>query len=357
MTDYPDIRATLLALAGTQNRIVIDKAFVQFTGSLEAAILLSQLLYWTPRAGRPDGFIAKSSKEWASELFLSEYAIRKAREHLENMGILETKVMRWNGSPTLHYRIKMDELINRWNRWISQLDFAKSQNPNCENAESITDITSEITSNTTSSDAKNASEEDNYDSISRHENKPPESDRYEYIECDEDGMPLDDSHPRRKVKGSPPRSDDEKRFLEAVGALYWYPGTAIKGRAIVASYHRGLEMERQFGQARVYQMCLDEIMACPETHLSSPPSVIPSTWWTDRLENAKKYRWALMRKGAGRNGLIDNFLLRSSLLEHCKRQLNSLGVKGSATESSADGIIRIGDGKEHPPDGIIRLGC
>lgn len=156
---YDDLAATLFALVGQEdNVIVIHRAFVQFTGTLDAGILLSQLLYWTPRSTitlreadgtTSEGWIAKADDELAEELYLSKYALRQARAVLEGMHILETRVARFGGTPTLHYRLKLDELIAAWTAWCRKMDFSKSQSPFCETEKSLTEPTTEPTPETT----------------------------------------------------------------------------------------------------------------------------------------------------------------------------------------------------------------
>jgi len=146
---YDDLAGTLLALAGDRNTVTVRRAFVEFTGSLEAGMLLDQLLYWTPRAARPDGFIAKSVDDWQTELCLTPYAIRKAVKDLKDAGLLETKLKRWAGAPTVHYRLDLAALHHKWICWIQQMDFSKSTNPFVEIDESLTEITTETTTETT----------------------------------------------------------------------------------------------------------------------------------------------------------------------------------------------------------------
>jgi hypothetical protein len=144
-----DLAKTLIALSGNESVITVRKPFVQFTGSLEAGMMLSQLLYWTPRARIPGGWIAKSDREFNDELCLSSYAIRKARKELEKLGILETALKKFAGAPTTHYRLKMAELRQAWATFISQMDLSNSQNPIVEIKESSTETTTETTTKET----------------------------------------------------------------------------------------------------------------------------------------------------------------------------------------------------------------
>lgn len=148
---------SLIALSGDDNVIVVRKPFVKFTGRLEAGMMLSQLLYWTPKS-KNDGWIAKSDLEFSEELCLTQYGVRSARKSLEDMGVLEVKIKKFNGAPTTHYRLKLDPLIQLWTDWLNDnSDFAKSQNPSCENERSLTETTTENSATPPSSRAASES--------------------------------------------------------------------------------------------------------------------------------------------------------------------------------------------------------
>lgn len=138
--------ATLLTMAGERNTITIPRAFVRFTGSLEAAMMLNQLLYWTPRAARAGDAIYKTDKDWQEELCLARYSVRKARERLEAMGFLTTEVRRAQGAPTVHYQLDYERLVECWSDWLKtnnglseneQSDYSKSDNPLSENEQTM----------------------------------------------------------------------------------------------------------------------------------------------------------------------------------------------------------------------------
>lgn len=116
------------------NIIPIPRLFVDLTGNMETAIFLSQLLFWSDKGKRSDGFIYKSRQEWVAETGLTDYSLRMARERLEKMGILETKLHRANGAPTLHYRLEQEALVNHVRRFveINKSDLSESANGNVE---------------------------------------------------------------------------------------------------------------------------------------------------------------------------------------------------------------------------------
>jgi hypothetical protein len=146
---------TLISLSGDQNVLVIRRPFVEFTGSLEAAIMLNQLLYWSDKT--KTGWIAKGDQEFAEELCLTIYGVRKGKEALQRMGFLETKIKKFNGTPTTHYRLDLQHLTENWTLWIQKVDSAKSQSPLSENDESITETTTEIIPEITNNDSADAS--------------------------------------------------------------------------------------------------------------------------------------------------------------------------------------------------------
>ena len=147
---------SLIALSGQKNTVVIRKPFVQFTGSLEAGLLLGQLLYWTPRASVPGQWIAKTDADFSDELCLSSYMVRKARKALKGRKILQTTIRKFAGSPTVHYRLNLGELQEQWKVWLSQMDIAKSQERSCENARTLTETTAENTTEVETKDVSTA---------------------------------------------------------------------------------------------------------------------------------------------------------------------------------------------------------
>lgn len=128
-----NVWAVIRALVGQANVLTIPRLFVDLACSLETALFLSQLLYWSDKGKRPDGFIYKSRREWSEELALSEYAIRKATKKLKTMGLLETKLHRASGAPTLHYRLDQEALLNALLRFveINKSDLSESTNQIC----------------------------------------------------------------------------------------------------------------------------------------------------------------------------------------------------------------------------------
>jgi hypothetical protein len=147
MSNYPKIAKTLIALSGQGEVITVYRAFVEYTGSLEAAMMLSQLLYWTPRSSRKNGSIIKSDAEFAKELYLSIYGVRCARRILENKRIVETRRVMWKGAPTMSYLVKIDELENSFDTFLRIRkieEVTESEDRSFESVSSLTETTTEI---------------------------------------------------------------------------------------------------------------------------------------------------------------------------------------------------------------------
>lgn len=125
------VKKTLLQLANSNSTITVHKPLVEFTGSLEAGMMLSQLLYWHEKWDSQ--WKAKPDKEFAEELCLTKYKVRKARGELEKLGILKTKKEKFNGAPTIHYRLDIDFLLEQWNEWLLE---DPSEKPSSENTRS-----------------------------------------------------------------------------------------------------------------------------------------------------------------------------------------------------------------------------
>ena len=98
---------TIKSFAGEKNILAIPKSFIRFCDeNLYTGLFLSQIIYLSDKGSREDGFIYKSNKEWKKDYFLSDYAIRQAKKYLEDKEIIETKLIKANGAPTTHYKLK-----------------------------------------------------------------------------------------------------------------------------------------------------------------------------------------------------------------------------------------------------------
>lgn len=145
--DY--ISSIITQFSGQNNIIPIPAIYLKITEDYPTAALLNQLIYWSDRTHRKDGYFYKSYKEWEDEIYLSKYQVMRSIKKLKSMGIVETALKKANGAPTVHY--KVDSKVT--SQWIVKfLNNGKSTNLTMdseETQESLTEITTEITTETT----------------------------------------------------------------------------------------------------------------------------------------------------------------------------------------------------------------
>lgn len=102
-------RALIREFAGEKNFVVAPVTYIRFTGSLEAGILLNQMIYWADRTNDTEGWFYKSYTEWAEEIFLPEKTIRKIAKDFMSKKFLQCKVKKnYAGNPTVHYLFLWD---------------------------------------------------------------------------------------------------------------------------------------------------------------------------------------------------------------------------------------------------------
>jgi hypothetical protein len=128
-----------------QRPIAIYPIYIRITGSVNAGLLLSQLMYWY---GAVNGRIFyKSDSEIMEETCLSESELRTAKNKLKSMSFIDIKA---KGVPArTHYFINPQELISEIRNFSSakstKLKTRNQQNYNSEFNETITENTTENT--------------------------------------------------------------------------------------------------------------------------------------------------------------------------------------------------------------------
>ena len=111
MNKYNEIRSMLTQLSGQDRIVTIPKLFIEMTGDLAESILLNQIVFYSDKSKRTDGFFYKSNKEWSEEVCLTQRQVRYATTKLVEKELIETKLFRVNGAPTVHYKIRFDNII------------------------------------------------------------------------------------------------------------------------------------------------------------------------------------------------------------------------------------------------------
>ncbi|MGE7546078.1 DnaD domain-containing protein [Sporosarcina newyorkensis] len=145
MSFYEEMRRLLAQMSGHDRVITVPKIYVELTGDLAEAILLNQIVFYSDKSKRTDGFFYKTHRDWTEEVCLTERQIRHATKKLKEKKLIETKVLKANGAPTTHYKLLSDNLV----KWITTLcGNGKQQNVVIDYdimSQSLTEITTEIT--------------------------------------------------------------------------------------------------------------------------------------------------------------------------------------------------------------------
>ena len=145
MSNYKLAIALLKEMSGQSKVMTIPRLYIEYMGSLDGGLVLSQVIYYSDRGSRTDGWFYKSYVEWTEELTLTKYQVSKQANIMKDKSILETKVMKANGSPTVHYRFLFDafqlSLVKFFNYRKSSFLTIDSQ----ETSLSITESTTEST--------------------------------------------------------------------------------------------------------------------------------------------------------------------------------------------------------------------
>ncbi|MFO3691409.1 DnaD domain-containing protein [Staphylococcus felis] len=142
--DY--IASIITQFSGQNNVIPIPVIYLKITEDYPTAALLNQLIYWSDRTNRKDGYFYKSYKEWEEEIHLSKYQVMRSIKKLKNMGIVETALKKANGAPTVHYKVD-SEVASQW--IVKFLNNGKSTNLTMDSEETQESLTENTTENTT----------------------------------------------------------------------------------------------------------------------------------------------------------------------------------------------------------------
>ncbi|PEA85886.1 conserved phage C-terminal domain-containing protein [Bacillus thuringiensis] len=164
MSNYQTIRTIISQISGQENTIVTPKLFIKLTGDLTTATLLNQIVFYSDKSKRTDGYFYKSYKEWEEELCLTERQVRYSTKKLIKEGLVETSLKKANGAPTVHYKLDYNKLV--------ESILTNCQNPSLQNVGIHSDKTSEsLTENTTEITTENTTLKDTMSSDQKERSK------------------------------------------------------------------------------------------------------------------------------------------------------------------------------------------
>ncbi|MDU2271887.1 MAG: conserved phage C-terminal domain-containing protein [Staphylococcus epidermidis] len=145
--DY--ISSIITQFSGQNNIIPIPTIYIRITEDYPSAALLNQMIYWSDRTSRKDGYFYKSYNEWYEELHLTEYQVRRATKKLKSFGFVDTALKKANGAPTLHYKVDTKEVSEWILKKLKNGNLRNSRMDSEETQESLTEITTKTTTEIT----------------------------------------------------------------------------------------------------------------------------------------------------------------------------------------------------------------
>ena len=172
-----------------QRPVAFHPALARLFGGIPEAIYWQQLHYWSDKGKRPDGYIYKTKEEIEEETTLTREQQDRVRKKLEELGFLETKLMKANNAPTLHYKVNA-RLVEK-----TLLESCESHySDSCESHYSITESTTENTIGGKKQKKLNKVTKDNLSNNSESRDVT-----YSVEPVDDDGNPI----PKRKQAAKP----------------------------------------------------------------------------------------------------------------------------------------------------------
>ncbi len=124
----------LAELMGQGANLSVPRLLIQFfQGQYNTAAVMSQLIFWSGKSSRKDGWFYKSQSELADELYLSRDQVKREIGKIKKQlaDVIMTKVTKAEGAPTTHFKIDLPTLIE-----VLSTDCAESPNGLGESAQS-----------------------------------------------------------------------------------------------------------------------------------------------------------------------------------------------------------------------------
>ena len=146
MSNYVELRNILRKMSGQDSVITIPKIYIDFTGDLTTAAILNQLVFYSDKGKRSDGFFYKSYKEWEEETGLTKRQVSYSIGKIKELGLVETKLKKANGSPTIHYKLDYDKLLDSI---VTKCHYRLEQNVTIDSDKVSQSLTENTTENTT----------------------------------------------------------------------------------------------------------------------------------------------------------------------------------------------------------------
>lgn len=145
------INELIKRFSGQSNILTIPRIYIELLdGDIEAALFLSQCVYWMDKTKNKYGFY-KSVLEWQAEIGLSRFKVRRCSKACSQW--VSQSLHRANGAPTLHYKVDITSLSQALSDLLVSgksenctMDLLESEQSDLlESGKCLTETTQEIT--------------------------------------------------------------------------------------------------------------------------------------------------------------------------------------------------------------------
>lgn len=162
-----DLQSLLAIERFAEDAFRVKKTYVDMTGDLLSGILLGQIVYWhlPSKDGRSklrvqkEGklWLAKGRADWYDEIRITPKQFDRAIKILVDKDFIETKLFKFDGSPTVHIHLHPEHVIDSVFPQRSKSILPKGENPFSpkveihfdERLKTLTETTTKTTSETT----------------------------------------------------------------------------------------------------------------------------------------------------------------------------------------------------------------
>lgn len=115
-----EVKSIISQFVGQSNVIGCPAVFKKWLGNYNTAIMLSQIIYWSERTNDEGGWFYKKYSDWDGEICLSENEARNAINKLKRSKIIETKIKKIAGIPTMHIRLNTENFYKKFSAFLQK---------------------------------------------------------------------------------------------------------------------------------------------------------------------------------------------------------------------------------------------
>lgn len=113
-----DLFKVIAEMNGEGQSFVIPRLYVELTGGHTEALVFKQLVFWSNKTTRTDGFFYKKSEELEAETMLTRRQIDGIVKKLINKELIEVERKKANGAPTRHFKINQTLVMTRLHEMV-----------------------------------------------------------------------------------------------------------------------------------------------------------------------------------------------------------------------------------------------